>query len=94
MCADRALLTLACQKRQWPTHKGLCHGSRKTIPFPLVKLFHPLPDGEDSFGTIIDTFRLRCEDDYSQGAHYHGIYAEADPIPVLRIFSTGQRLWI
>lgn len=56
------------------------------MPFPLVELFHSLPNREESFGTIIDTFRLRYEDDYSQGGQCHGIYAQADPTPVFNDF--------
>ena len=35
---------------------------------------------------LIDTFRLRCEDDYTYGAHNHGIYGNDPPLPVFRDF--------
>jgi splicing suppressor protein 51 len=35
---------------------------------------------------LIDTFRLRCDDDYTYGAHNHGIYGNDPPSPVFRDF--------
>jgi splicing suppressor protein 51 len=35
---------------------------------------------------LIDTFRLRCDDDYTYGAHNHGIYGDDLPLPVFRDF--------
>jgi mitochondrial splicing suppressor protein 51 len=35
---------------------------------------------------LIDTFRLRCDDDYTWGAHNHGIYGNDPPLPVFRDF--------
>lgn len=37
---------------------------------------------------LIDTFRLRCDDDYSFGGHNHGIYGNDPPLPVFRDFLT------
>jgi splicing suppressor protein 51 len=35
---------------------------------------------------LIDTFRLRCDDDYTYGCHNHGIYGDDPPLPVFRDF--------
>ncbi|KAK5207448.1 hypothetical protein LTR99_007404 [Exophiala xenobiotica] len=35
---------------------------------------------------LIDTFRLRCDDDYAHGGHNHGIYGNDPPLPVFRDF--------
>ncbi|KAI9769875.1 MAG: hypothetical protein M1839_003572 [Geoglossum umbratile] len=40
---------------------------------------------------LIDTFRMRCEDDYTHGRHNHGIYGDDPPLPVFRDFLTRTK---
>lgn len=70
---------IECQAGHWPTHKGLCPGSRRKMPKPMAQWFETLPDVEASLGMIINAFRLRCEDDLQYGGHFHGCYATGGP---------------
>jgi splicing suppressor protein 51 len=70
-----------CQKAHWNTHKGLCPGSRSKLNFPGETFNVHLPEETPkAYGKIIDTFRMRIEDDYSHGQHNHGLYAQGNPM--------------
>ena len=45
----------------------------------MATYFKQLGSESETFTRLIDCFRLRCEDDYVFGAHYHGIYGERHP---------------
>jgi splicing suppressor protein 51 len=60
---------------------GLCPGSRKKLNFPHATFHACLPEETPrAYGQIIDTFRMRIEDDYAHGAHNHGLYAQNTPM--------------
>jgi splicing suppressor protein 51 len=40
---------------------------------------------------LIDTFRMRCEDDYTYGGHNHGIYGDGSPLPAFHDFLTRAK---
>lgn len=48
--------------------------------------FRKSPDEVKTYHLLIDTFRLRCDDDYTWGQHHHGIYGENPPLPVFDDF--------
>jgi splicing suppressor protein 51 len=80
-----------CQTKHWPTHKGACPGPKalRLVHRNLPTFQKIVPAGASEqvrFGYIIDTFRLRCEDDYAHGAHNHGIYGNGDPWPLWEDF--------
>jgi len=62
----------------------------KQPPPPPPRLFSPphpsllrfftqfKTDESKTYEMLIDTFRLRCDDDYTYGAHNHGVYG-GDP---------------
>ncbi|KAJ9497771.1 hypothetical protein H2202_006804 [Exophiala xenobiotica] len=68
---------VACNKSEveLPTGTGLkrCGRCQKT-------------DESKTYEMLIDTFRLRCDDDYAHGGHNHGIYGNDPPLPVFRDF--------
>lgn len=52
----------------------------------MASYFKHLGSESETFTRLIDCFRLRCEDDYVHGAHYHRIYGEGAPGPVFLDF--------
>ncbi|KIX08208.1 uncharacterized protein Z518_02864 [Rhinocladiella mackenziei CBS 650.93] len=82
----------------WPQHKAVCRRPTATNtsttprppPYPhLLHFFTQFQTNESkTYEMLIDTFRLRCEDDYVHGAHNHGIYGNDPPLPVFRDFLT------
>ncbi|KIW87753.1 uncharacterized protein Z519_11727 [Cladophialophora bantiana CBS 173.52] len=56
-------------------------------PHPLLfNYFKDFDTESKTYEMLIDAFRLRCDDDYAWGAHYHGIYGRKPPLPVFRDF--------
>ena len=57
-------------------------------PHPsLLRFFTQFKTNESkTYEMLIDTFRLRCDDDYTYGAHNHGVYGGDPPLPVFRDF--------
>jgi len=53
----------------------------------LIHFFNQFQTNESkTYEMLMDTFRLRCEDDYAWGAPRHGIYGNDPPLPVFRDF--------
>ncbi|KAK5238827.1 hypothetical protein LTR47_000570 [Exophiala xenobiotica] len=80
-----------CQKTShWPQHKAGCRRPPTPLPPPhpsLLPFFRQFKTDESkTYEMLIDTFRLRCDDDYAHGGHNHGIYGNDPPLPVFRDF--------
>jgi mitochondrial splicing suppressor protein 51 len=91
-CPTALYCSQTCQKADWKQHKLVCAG--KAAPkeshnagFEVAKAFlglgkdsglHNLPE-KDVFKQLIDSFRMRCEDEYSFAGNQIGIYNQEDP---------------
>ncbi|KAK5452049.1 hypothetical protein LTS15_007772 [Exophiala xenobiotica] len=86
-CQKVSYCSKECQTSHWPQHKAGCR--RPTTPLPpphpsLLPFFRQFKTDESkTYEMLIDTFRLRCDDDYAHGGHNHGIYGNDPPLPVL-----------
>ena len=90
-----------CQKNDWLTHKTNCKSPKKSkkntkaragTPNPFDSLanntyLHHLPE-DKAFAVLIDTYRLRIEDDYTFGADTNGLYNGENPVPHFQRFLT------
>ncbi|KAH0832800.1 hypothetical protein AYO21_00300 [Fonsecaea monophora] len=57
----------------------------------MVKFFQEFDTEPKTYEMLIDSFRLRCDDDYAYGGHYHGIYGQQPALPVFRDFLTRAK---
>ncbi|RMZ88152.1 hypothetical protein DV736_g4615, partial [Chaetothyriales sp. CBS 134916] len=89
-CQKVTYCSKECQTSHWAQHKAACRRPTRPLPpsFPnLVRFFIQFKNDESkTYEMLIDTFRLRCEDDYTYGGHNHGIYGNDPPLPVFRDF--------
>ncbi|KEF60949.1 uncharacterized protein A1O9_02513 [Exophiala aquamarina CBS 119918] len=74
-------------------------GERRLLPLPYPNLkddFTAAPESDtNTFELLIDTFRLRREDDYAFGGHNHGIYGVDPPLAVFRDFlARAKSAWM
>jgi hypothetical protein len=64
-----------------------------SLPHPFLSRFFSQFETDESktYEMLIDTFRLRCDDDYAYGGHNHGIYGNDPPLPVFHDFLTRAK---
>ncbi|KAK6364544.1 hypothetical protein LTS17_012017 [Exophiala oligosperma] len=90
--AESQLPTGSTLKRcGWCLQENFCskasNSPRPTLPAPqFLTFFNQLKSEPRTYQVLIDTFRLRCEEDYTIGGHKHGIYGGDPPLPVFRDF--------
>ncbi|KAK5064590.1 hypothetical protein LTR84_000423 [Exophiala bonariae] len=52
----------------------------------LRDFFRESPDETKAYQLLTDSFRLRCDDNFTWDQHEHGIYGEKAPMPVFDDF--------
>ncbi|KIW22943.1 hypothetical protein, variant 1 [Cladophialophora immunda] len=96
-CQKVTYCSKECQTTHWPQHKTVCRRpdarNTNTNPRPvrpphptMMDFFKEFDTESKTYEMLIDVFRLRCDDDYAHGTHYHGIYGQNTPLPVFHDF--------
>jgi splicing suppressor protein 51 len=81
-CRVAIYCSRACQKAHWKTHKSACtFGALQNNRY-----FDILPLEDDVMDQLIDTYRMRVEDDHKYRGDDHGLYVGGDPLEDFREF--------
>lgn len=82
-----------CQKAHWPNHKNVCHLIQKQGERPANTFLSVIAslNGEDyMICLLIDSYRLRVENDHIHKHEDHGIYYNGTELPFGSVFANGD----